>query len=155
MDYFVLRAKNKLKPDQQSYSIPGLKSVVMDDIGMLAPTHTSIDARHLEWIVPNTPYNRSWISTHYSDYTVLDEGEEKKTPNVELLSEIDVQKPAKKKNVTKGVQKKLNSNNKDAQLKNEILEELKELGVSAPKNSSLEDLKITLKTAKEFEKSLE
>jgi len=75
--YFVVQADRPLKPEQPWYYIPGLKTEMMTDLGMLPPTAASIAHGVLEWKIPNTQYNQGWISLHYSHFKILREGQER------------------------------------------------------------------------------
>jgi len=85
MEYFVLQAEKKLKKDQLSYSLPGMKTNDLNPIEMLDPTSVSVENKLLEWIIPNNQHNQSWISRHYSHFTVLKAGEEAEIVKVDIM----------------------------------------------------------------------
>jgi hypothetical protein len=152
MDYFVLKADKKLKESQSPYRIPGCKDSMLNIIdGMIPPTAVSVSNRHLEWLIPNNQLNQQHISTHYSHFSILKAGEESTNADVKLMPGMP--KPAEPKKgaekPTAPPEKPVQSNDDIKKLKAKRVAELKELGVDAPKNSSLPKLDELLNAKRE------
>lgn len=172
--YFVLQADRPLEPEQPWYHIPGLKTEMMTDLGMLPPTAASIAARHLEWLIPNTQYNQGWVSMKYSHFKVLKQGQERtevdEVPLLEGLPEpltvedikeapegpgdIPEKTPPQTDETTEADKKKEpgpdyfakpSNPNEVKALKATIVEKLSESGITSPKNSTLKTLQELLR----------
>lgn len=158
MDYFVLKADKKLKESQSPYRIPGCKDNMLEIIdGMIPPTNVSVVNRHLEWLIPNNQMNQQHISAHYSHFSILKAGEESKNTEVKLMPgmpepvEPEKEAPEKEKPVAEKLvpEKAAPSPDDIKKLKAKRVAELKELGVTAPKNLSLPKLDELLKSTQE------
>ena len=84
---------------------------------------------HLEWMVPDNAFNRTYCSQHLSDHElVTDSKEGVKSAKAEV-------KPAAPKTEEKRI-----SPNEAKELKSKLKEKLKAIGVKYPENATLKDL---------------
>lgn len=140
MDYFVLQAKEKLKEDQQAYAIPGIRDVYGKVVDMVWPTDVSVELGLLEWLIPNNAFNQHWISRHYSHFKIIEK--ETGLAPVTLMPGMPEPQDFKEPEVSEVAEKTEDELKKEAieELKRAKHAELSELGIKAPKNSSLKKL---------------
>ena len=138
-NYFVLQNPVKRAKSAGYYSIPGLRNSVGVVGKPLAPTAVSIEAGILEWIITDNPFNQDWITKHYSQLNKLEAGSELKVAGP---GPIEIEPEVVEAEIVEEVEEepKRLSPKKIKSLKVEISKQLVELGIDAPKNSSLPDL---------------
>lgn len=69
----VIKADKPLNEGQPFFSIRGFKDEFSIDLPPIQPTPESICNGHLEFVIIDTPYNRSVVARHYAHYSKLAE----------------------------------------------------------------------------------
>jgi len=129
--YFVLRADKPLGKDQPWFTVGGLKDAMLQGMARLQPTPASMEAGHLEWLIPNNIWNQNWISIHYKHMTVLQQGEEQSFKMAGMPEPKKEKKISSSKKVSPVMRKKL---------KSELKEKLTAKGVDVPEGTTLENM---------------
>ncbi len=168
-DYFVLQSNVKLLPNQRPYNVLHTKDAVGRELEPVIATSASIKNGTLEWIIPDNPFNQSWISQHYAHFNILLPGEETTGITVPVMAGMNRLNKSKEKWAKEAKKGKIEYSDRDQspieilidppekelnsheikKLKTKLIGQLTELGAKFPKNSTLKNLQVALEKAEE------